>query len=85
MKAMPVVEIVEVGSEPLFARLGQPENLKRFASARLWLGEREDALIELVNSPPASGFPVSHFPSPRPRTPGSQAATRLQKRQRWSN
>ena len=46
MKALPVVEIVEVGSEPLFVRLRQPKELKHFASARLWLGEREDAFVE---------------------------------------
>ena len=39
MKAMPVVEIVEVGTEPLFVRRRQPKNLKHFASAGLWLGE----------------------------------------------
>ena len=39
MKAMPVVEIVEVGTEPLCVRWGKPKNLKHFTSAGLWLGE----------------------------------------------
>ena len=39
MKAMPVVEIVEVGTEPLCVRWGKPKTLKHFASAGLWLGE----------------------------------------------
>ena len=39
MKAMPVVEIVEVGTEPLCVRWGKPKTLKHFASAGLRLGE----------------------------------------------
>ena len=39
MKAMPVVEIVEIGTEPLCVRWGKPKTLKHFASAGLRLGE----------------------------------------------